>query len=314
MKLRIVSLVPAATEIICALGGRSRLVGRSHECDFPEQVRALPVVTSSKVDPTAPGGEIDRSVKEVAAAGGSLYRIDAALLSELKPDVIVTQADCAVCAVTEADLNRALETHPDPKPRIVALNVNRFADLWQAFAVVAGVLGFDDGGRSGVSPLKERVAEVATRVATGVTKRPSVLALEWLDPLMSGGNWLPELIELAGGSPVLARAGAHSPWIDWQAVVARNPDVIVLLPCGFGLERARGEAVALTARPEWNRLKAVRSGRVFVCDGNALFNRPGPRLVDSLECMAEMLHPAHFPARHRGPCWQPLQAGLRGAS
>ncbi len=306
MKLRIVSLFPAATEIICALGGRSRLVGRSHECDFPEQIRALPVVTASKVDPAAAGGEIDRAVKEIVAAGGSLYRIDTALLSELKPDVIVTQADCAVCAVTETDLNRALANHPDPKPRIIALNVNRFADLWQGFAVLAGVLGFDDGGRSGFSPLKERVAEVATRVATGVTKRPSVLALEWLDPLMSGGNWLPELIELAGGAAVLAKAGEHSPWIDWQAVIARNPDVIVLLPCGFGLERARAEAVALTARPEWNRLKAVRSGRVYVCDGNALFNRPGPRLVDSLECMAEMLHPTHFPARHRGPYWQPL--------
>lgn len=306
MKLRIVSLFPAATEIVCALGGRSRLVGRSHECDFPEIIQELPVLTSSRVNPSASSREIDQAVKTITTAGGSLYEVNAALLAELRPDVILTQASCAVCAVSEADLAGILNRWAGPKPRVVALGPVRFADLWKDFATIAEVLGFEDGGRDGVASLKARVGEVVARVATGVSKRPSVLALEWFDPLMSGGNWLPELIELAGGTPVLAKAGEHSPWIDWETIRAKNPDVIVLLPCGFDLERTRTEAAALKSLPDWNCLKAVRTSRVYVCDGNALFNRPGPRLVDSLECMAEMLQPTHFPPRHRGSCWQPL--------
>ena len=306
MKLRIVSLLPGATELVCALGARGSLVGRSHECDFPETIRHLPALTAPEVDPTAPGAVIDTQVRAAVAAGRPLFRIDAVALRDLRPDLILTQAQCAVCAVSRAELDAVLADWPGPAPEVVALQPSRFADLWKDFAQVAGALRLPEGGREWIVPYKERVAEVITRVASGVTRRPKVLALEWLDPLMSGGNWLPEMIELAGGTAVLAQAGAPSPWIDWESVQKADPEVMVLLPCGFDLDRARAEAAALTGLPGWNTLRAVRNGRVFVTDGNALFNRPGPRLVDSLESLAEMLHPTLFPPRHRGPGWQPL--------
>ncbi len=306
MKLRIVSLLPGATELVCALGARGSLVGRSHECDFPDTIRHLPALTAPEVDPAASSAVIDTQVRAAVEAGRPLFRIDAAALKGLRPDVILTQAQCAVCAVSRAELDAVLADWPGPAPEVVALNPSRFADLWKDFTAVAEALRLPDLGREWIVPHKERVAEVITRVASGVTRRPKVLALEWLDPLMSGGNWLPEMVELAGGTAVLAQAGEPSPWIDWDSVRKADPDVLVLLPCGFDLARARSEAAALTGLPGWNTLRAVRNGRVFVVDGNALFNRPGPRLVDSLECLAEMLHPTLFPARHRGTGWQPL--------
>jgi len=306
MKPRIVSLLPGATELICALGARGSLVGRSHECDFPDTIRHLPALTAPEIDPAASGAVIDAQVRDAVAAGRPLFRIDAAALRDLRPDIILTQAQCAVCAVSRAELDAVLAEWPGTPPQVVVLNPSRFADLWKDFAAVAEALRLPDLGREWIVPYKERVAEVITRVASGVTRRPKVLALEWLDPLMSGGNWLPEMVELAGGTAVLAQAGGHSPWIDWESVRKEDPEVLVLLPCGLDLARTRSEAASLVGLPGWNTLRAVRNGRVFVTDGNALFNRPGPRLVDSLESMAEMLHPPLVPPRHRGPGWQPL--------
>ncbi len=306
MKPRIVSLLPGATELVCALGARGSLVGRSHECDFPDTIRHLPALTAPEIDPAASSAAIDAQVRAAVAAGRPLFRIDVAKLRDLRPDIILTQAQCAVCAVSRAELDAVLAEWPGTPPQVVALNPSRFADLWKDFTAVAEALRLPDFGREWIVPYKERVAEVITRVASGVTRRPKVLALEWLDPLMSGGNWLPEMVELAGGTSVLAQASKHSPWIDWESVRKEDPEVLVLLPCGFDLARTRSEAASLVALPGWNTLRAVRNGRVFVTDGNALFNRPGPRLVDSLESMAELLHPTLFPPRHRGPGWQPL--------
>lgn len=306
MKSRVVSLLPAATEFVCALGARGRLVGRSHECDFPEAVRALPSLTVPGVDPGATSAAIDVAVKEKDQSGQPLFRIDVDGLRGLRPDLILTQAQCAVCAVSEADLRAAVAGWEDPKPEVLALNPAHFADLWTDFQRVAEALGVPNAGREWIRPYRERVAEVITRVTTGVSRRPTVVALEWLDPLMTGGNWIPELVELAGGTPLLSRPGSHSTWTNWEALAAADPDVLVLMPCGFDLARTRAEAAMLGGRPEWSCLKAVKRGRVHVVDGNALFNRPGPRLVDSLEVLAEILHPALFPARHRGSAWQPL--------
>jgi len=174
------------------------------------------------------------------------------------------------------------------------LNPAHFADLWTDFQRVAEALGIPDAGRESIRPYRERVAEVITRVATGVTRRPTVVALEWFDPLMTGGNWIPEMVELAGGTPLLSRPGSHSTWTHWEALAAADPDVLVLMPCGFDLPRTRAEAAALVGRPEWARLKAVKRGRVHLVDANAYLNRPGPRLVDSLEVLAEILHPGRF--------------------
>lgn len=306
MKSRVVSLLPAATEFVCALGARGRLVGRSHECDFPEPIRTLPSLTAPGIDPMTSGAAIDVAVKEKSESGQPLFRLDAKRLRELRPDLILTQAQCAVCAISEEDLRAAMADWDGPRPEILTLKPDHFTDLWADFQRIAEALGVADQGKEWVRPYRERVAEVITRVTTGVSRRPSVVALEWLDPLMTGGNWIPELVELAGGTPLLSRAGSHSSWTHWEALAAADPDVLVLMPCGFDLQRTLAEAESIRLRPEWTRLKAVKRGRVHVVDGNALFNRPGPRLVDSLEVLAEILHPTLFPPRHRGPSWRPL--------
>jgi iron complex transport system substrate-binding protein len=302
---RVVSLLPAATEMVAALGVSHWLVGRSHECDHPDPVRRLPACTRARLDAARPGGEIDREVKSLVGAGAALYEVDAARLRELRPDLILTQAQCDVCAVSPDDIEQAVADWPGEKPVILALSPRHLADVWADIQRVAAALGLDEHGRAVVKALKQRVVDVVERVCL-VKHRPSVACLEWLDPLMAAGNWVPELVELAGGRNLFGVAGEHSPWLEWEAVREHDPEVIVVLPCGFDLARTRAEIGALTSRPGWNRLRAVKKGRVALTDGNAYFNRPGPRLVESLEILAEMLHPDRFPRAPRGRAWEPL--------
>ena len=308
---RIVSLLPAATEMVDALGCAERLVGRSHECDFPREAACLPAVTAANLDPNLPSAAINDAVNTRLAAGLSLYQVDAAKLRALRPDLIVTQAQCAVCAVSPADLDRALADWPGTKPEVLALSPMRLADLWSDLRRLGLALGLPDEGRAAIAPLKARVVAVIERTAL-LKQRPGVACLEWLDPLMGAGNWIPELVELAGGRPLFGEAGKHSDWFTWENLVLQDPEVIVALPCGFNLERTKRELAALAAKPEWPKLRAARSRRVFVTDGNAYFNRPGPRLVDSLEILAELLHPELFSQpRHRGTGWGPWAADTK---
>lgn len=212
-----------------------------------------------------------------------------------------------MCAVSPAAVEAALADWPGPRPRVVSLGAARLSGVWEDLAAVGRALGLPDAGKGVISRLKSRVVDVIQRTAA-LPRRPTVACLEWFDPLMAAGNWVPELVELAGGRDVLGEPGRHSPWIAWEAVVRADPEVLVLMPCGFDLARTRAEAAGLAARPEWPGLRAVRRGRVWVTDGNAYFNRPGPRLVESLEILAEVLHPDLFsPARHRGGGWQPME-------
>lgn len=306
---RVVSLLPAATEMVCLLGASDRLVGRSHECDHPPEVRTLPACTRSRVDSRRASAGIDARVKELASAGQPLFEVDASLLRRLAPDLILTQEQCDVCAVSPAAVEAALDGWPGPRPRVVTLGAARLSEVWADVAAVGRALGLPDAGKGAVNRLKSRVVDVIQRTAA-LQRRPTVACLEWFEPVMAAGNWVPELVELAGGRDVFGEPGQHSPWIAWEAVVQADPDVLVLMPCGFDLSRTRSEAAVLMARPEWSRLRAVRQGRVHVTDGNAYFNRPGPRLVESLEILAEILHPELFsPARHQGAGWQPLGAG-----
>lgn len=300
---RVISLLPAATEMVCLLEAGDRLVARSHECDFPEGARSLPSVTASNVDPSASGAAIDREVRMALAKGKPLFRLDAARIRSLKPDLILTQAQCAVCAVSPVELASVLKDWPGSPPTILALSPSRLPDLWTDLRRVGAALGLPDEGRFAIAPLKARLVNVIQQVSL-VEPRPRVACLEWLDPLMGAGNWIPELIELAGGTNVAGRAGVHSGGLDWGALAVADPEVIVALPCGFDLNRTRAEVARLRSRPEWNRLGAVVAGRVFVTDGNAYFNRPGSRLVDSVEILAEILHPDLFPKpQHEGRGW-----------
>ena len=302
---RIVSLLPSATTISVALGFPRALVGRSHECDYPASIQHLPAVTAPKFEPDGTSYEIDQRVKAVLQEALSVYRVDAELLRALRPQVIVTQSQCEVCAVSERDVEAAVCDWLDDQPRIVSLAPNALADVWADIERVAAALGAPEEGTTLADGLRRRVEQIAAE-ATALPDRPRVACIEWLEPLMAAGNWMPELVTMAGGVNLFGEAGMHSPWMAWDDLVAADPDVIVILPCGFDIVRSTRELGLLTRRPGWKRLGAVRSGRVYLTDGNQYFNRPGPRLVESLEILAEVLHPGRFRFGHEGRGWQPL--------
>ncbi len=300
---RIVSLLPSTTEIVCALGLGTRLVGRSHECDFPPFVKELPACTQAKLDPAAPGAEIDRRVKRLVAEGLSVYRVDPERLRELRPDVILTQEQCEVCAATPRDLEDALADWIGARPRVVSLAPATLGDVFRDVVDVAAALGVAGRGRALVGELTGRVSAIGEKTGD-LSPRPRVACLEWIDPLMAAGHWMPELVRLAGGTSPFGESGQQSAWIDFEELRAADPDVIVALPCGFDLPRTREELRGLEASAAFAALRAVREGRVAVADGNAYFNRPGPRLVDSLEILAEILHPDRFDFGHAGAAWR----------
>lgn len=301
---RILSLLPAATEMVFLLGAGQRLVGRSHECDFPDAALGIPIVSRTRIDPAAGSAQIDAAVKESLSQNKSLYTLDTAGIQELKPNLILTQGQCAVCAIDTSELEHLLGAWSGPPPEVLSLSPARIKDLWTDLRRVAQALGVPDEGRSVITALKERMVDVIQRVGSS-EHRPTVACLEWLDPLMGAGNWIPELVELAGGTPMLGKAGVHSGWISWEDLVVTDPEILVALPCGFDLQRTLGELELVRSRPEWTRLQAVQSRRVFAADGNAYFNRPGPRLIDSLELLAEIIHPPAEPGlRFRGTGWR----------
>ena len=302
---RIVSLIPSATEIVCALGLESNLVGRSHECDFPDSVRRLPVCTEPKFNPEGSSYEIDQRVKAILQEALSVYRVDAEKLRGLRPDLIVTQSQCEVCAVNLRDVERVVCEWMASRPRIVSLAPGALADVWADIRRVAEALGVPERGADLLARIESRMAAIAER-ARALADRPTVACIEWIEPLMAAGNWMPELVEMAGGVNLFGEAGKHSPWMEFAQLQDQDPDVILIAPCGFDINRTRQELPTLTQGPSWPSLKAVRGGRVFVADGNQYFNRPGPRLVESLEILAELLHPRTFQFGREGAGWQRL--------
>lgn len=284
--LRIVSLLPSATEIAVALGLEANLVGRSHECDFPPTVKALPVCTSTKLEKGLTSQAIEDRVKAIVEKGLSVYDVDAALLRSLKPDVILTQAQCAVCAVTPADLEEALAAWVGTPPVLVSLAPDDWGDVLGDFQRVAEAAGVPERAPAAAARMQAGLAALPAASAV----RPTMLAVEWMEPLMVAGNWVPELVRAAGADPLLADAGVHSHWITFDAIAAADPDIIALMPCGYQLAQTLPEARALMAEDRWQSLRAVREGRVFAVDGHHLFNRPGPRLVESAEVLACLVH------------------------
>ena len=299
---RIVSLLPSATEIVCALGFRDHLVGRSHECDFPPGVAELTVCSNPRMRVDGSSADIDRRVKDIVREGLSVYEVREDVLKDVSPDVIVTQTQCEVCAVTLEDVEQAVGQWIGKPPAIVSLEPNRLGDVWNDIERVAERLGVAERGASLASSLDRRIRCVADQARTA-TGGPSVACIEWTDPLMAAGNWMPELIELAGGRNLFGEAGAHSPWLDWGALREADPEVILIMPCGFDLERTRREAGTLAQHVGWESLSAVQAGRVYITDGHQFFNRPGPRLVESLEIVAEILHPEVCRYGHEGAGW-----------
>lgn len=298
--LRIVSLLPAATEIVAALGLRPALIGRSHECDVPTDVLAVPALTAPRVDPAASSREIHEAVGRAVTSGTrstAIFSLDIEQLAALKPDVVITQATCDVCAISGDDVTEAVRRSGHPA-RVVPLTATSLRGLWDDILTVGAATGRLAPARELVARLQARCDSIACRVAALSRRpghvRPRVAVIEWLDPPMAAGNWVPELVRLAGGDDVLGRAGEHSHWIDWDAVAATDPDVAILSPCGFTLDRILTECRAPAIKRQLDRLHATAAGRLHAIDGHHLLNRPGPRLVDSLELIAALLHPGEF--------------------
>lgn len=302
---RIVSLLPSATEIVSALGHRNALVGRSHECDFPSGIEALPVCTRPRVKLGGRSLEIDLKVKEIVRESLSVYEVLIDMLKRVSPEIVVTQDQCEVCAVSLPDVQAALRDWVGSDIAIVTLTAASTADVYDDIRRIAGALDAVEAGADVVDRMQGRFAEISERAA-GLDHRPRVACIEWADPLMAAGNWIPEFVSAAGGENLFGDAGEHSPWLEWESLMDADPDVIVLMPCGYDLDRTREEADLLSEHTRWLSLRAVREGRTYVTDGNAYFNRPGPRLKDSLEMMAEMLHPECFSFGHEGYGWMRL--------
>ena len=291
--------------MVHALGLGSYQVGRSHECDYPAEVLALPICTQPAIAVSGSSAEIDRLVKDRLRQALSVYEVDARLIRELRPTHIITQTQCEVCAVSLKDVEQALQEQTSTEARVVSLEPYALADLWGDLRRVAAACGAQTAGEQTITTLQSRMHAIQERTAKAM-ETPSVAAIEWLEPLMAGGNWVPELIEMAGGRNLFGAAGQHSPWMTWEELVAAEPDVIVALPCGFDLQRTRSEMHWLTERAGWTNLEAVRNGEVYLCDGNQFMNRPGPRLVESLQIFAEILHPQLFPPRLQRVGWERL--------
>jgi len=299
---KIVSLLPAATEIVYALGQGHNLVGRSHECDFPETVKELPICSEANFPDNLSSLEIDNKVKEILADALSVYTVKREVIKQLSPDVVITQAQCEVCAVSLKEVEEALENYLDKQTQIISLQPNSLDDIYDNITEIAAVLNVGDAGNTLVEELQERV-DIIRHKLKYVEARPTVACIEWLEPLMVSGNWVPELVSIAGGKTILAEAGKHSPFVSWEAIQQQNPEVIILMPCGFSIERSMKEINLMLGLPGFADIQAVKNNRLYIADGNQYFNRLGPRIVDSIEILAEIIHPKLFSFGYEDNGW-----------
>ena len=280
---RIISLLPSATEIVCALGFGDALVGRSHECDFPIGVERLPVCTAPKVG-GADSRAIHASVSAILQNDISVYRVDSDLLRSLRPTHVVTQIQCEVCAVSLRDVEEALAGWTGAAPRLIPLNPQSLENVFDDIRRTGAAIGADGDSLAGA--MRAKMQSIASSAGA---RKPRVVIIEWIEPLMAGGNWMPTLVSMAGGVDPLGAEDRPSAWITWDDLVQADPDIIVVAPCGFRVEDSQRDFHLLESHPEWQSLRAVRNGRVFIVDGNQYFNRPGPRLVESLEILADIV-------------------------
>jgi iron complex transport system substrate-binding protein len=285
--MRVVSLLPSATEILFAIGAGDQVVGVTHECDYPPPARSLPQLTASSLPGASTSSEIDRHVRKSLHEGSSLYHLDSDLLAKLAPDLIITQELCKVCAVSYEIVDDAAKRLASD-PRIISLEPSSLEDVYSNIQTVAQLVGAQDGAGRLLRDLQTR--EAALRQKYEHHAHPRTLVLEWTDPPMSGGHWTPGLVEIAGGMPVLSNPGENSTVLDWNEIVNEAPDVVIVAPCGYDLEKTRAALAELEERAEFTELRAQREGRVHAVDGNAYVNRPGPRLIDTAEIFAGCIH------------------------
>jgi iron complex transport system substrate-binding protein len=286
--MRVCSLLPSATEILFSLGLGDSVVGVTHECDFPPEAAGKPVLIRPRVDPGAKPADLDRQVAELVQRGESIYAVDAELLKSLAPDLIVTQDLCHVCAASPDDLATALAQLPK-RPRVLSLTPHSLTDVWGDIRRVGEATGRRREAQALAITLEQRMAAIEMKVARAAP-RPRVLCLEWLDPFYVGGHWVPEMVAKAGGEDVLGRAGEPSFRVTARQIADSRPDMIVVMPCGYNLERADRESKAAHWPESWSDLPAMRDKQIFTVDANSYFSRPGPRLADGIAVLAQILH------------------------
>ncbi|WP_234572080.1 cobalamin-binding protein [Rhodohalobacter sp. 614A] len=309
--MKIVSLLPSATEIICELGLEDQLVGRSHECNTIPSIRELPVVTDSSVKNTGNSLQIDKNIKSILKSGLSIFNVNVNVLAELDPDIIFTQDHCEVCAVSLDDVQRAVNEYCGGRAKVISLSPVNLSEIFETFYTVGKALDVPKKAEELVEKLKSRLDIIRSTVIGESVKK--VACIEWIEPLMTGGNWIPELLEIAGGEYLLSEPGKHSPWIEWDDILKEDPDVILIMPCGYPIEQTMKEIHLLTQKTKWADLKAVQNGEVYILDGNRYFNRPGPGVYESTRILGEVLHPKLFKPVYHKDGWIHLSEQLEKA-
>jgi iron complex transport system substrate-binding protein len=308
--MRVVSLLASATEIVCALGAGEMLVGRSHECDNPEWVRRLPACSAPAFDVSVSSGEIDAEVRRRLQSGEPLYHIHGELIRELRADLLITQSHCEVCAVTPGDIERS-GACASPA-RQLALSASSVDEVFQSVLRIARELGIEERGEVVVGRERERLAAVWEKASR--LRRPTVVMIEWTDPIFAMGNWGPELVELANGELLLGKKGEYSAAIPAEQLQKADPEYLIIAPCGFNLERSLQEQTVVERYPWWRELQAVRNGNVAFADGNLLFNRSGMTVSQTAEVIAEILHGLSFGERTEGVHWRRMKTPAKGPS
>ena len=301
MKQRVLSLLSSTTEIIYALGCGDRLVGRSHECDYPEEVSELPICTIPKFNVDGTSREVDDEVKSLVQSALSIYYINEKLLKELKPDIIFTQSQCEVCAVSVSDVENALKNITGLSSRVISVEPNSVEDIYNDILTIAENLNVRKKGKELVELIKAKID--STEKIVYQKSSPSVAAIEWIDPLMAAGNWVPQLIRVAGGKNLFGEAGKHSPWMKYNDLVEQDPEIIIVMPCGYDIKKSLIEIKTLESKKGWESLKAVRNRNVYITDGNQFFKRPGPRIIESIEILLEIIHSDFSESKHIDSGW-----------
>jgi iron complex transport system substrate-binding protein len=300
--VRIVSLLASATEIVCALGAGEMLVGRSHECDNPDWVRRLPPCSHPAFDVSVSSGEIDREVRRRLHSGEPLYLVHGELIRELRSDLLITQSHCEVCAVTPGDVHRSC----GHVARQLALSATSLEEIFQSILRISQEIGLEGRGEALVSRERDRLEAVREKAAA--FRRPSVIILEWTEPVFAMGNWGPELVEIANGELLIGQKGEYSTAIPAEQVRDADPEWLIVAPCGFNLERSLREQSVLEQHPWWRELQAVRNGRVAFADGNLFFNRSGMTISETAEIIAEILHGVPFGQKTEGVHWRRIES------
>ena len=301
---KIVTLIPSATEIVAFLGLKNSIIGRSHECDYPHGLSHIAKLTSPKINVNGTSGEIDKQINIILENSLSVYKVDVRKLKELNPDYIITQAHCEVCAVSFSEVENIVSKNLNKNTKIISLQPNTLKDVFNDIKRVAKELNIENEINNNlIKNLSERLKKIK-ELSSKQKNKPLVACIEWIDPLMIAGNWIPEMVGIAGGENILGKSGNNSHWIKFKEILNQNPEIIIFLPCGFNIEKTKEEVKYLFKQnSEWQSLKAVKNKKLFIADGNQFFNRPGPRLIESLEIFAEIINPSFFNFNHEGTGW-----------